>query len=242
MASRSQGPGVKGRRGQRRAVTPGTGEAGRGRRRPRSGYPVIGPGLILALLASAFILWSQRKETAPAPRSPASTPAGNSALSNIPLPAPAPDLAFALQQRSALRLSGQQVRQLQQLEQQFEQETAEARAELDQASQAFAREMRERAGKGVPLPELQEQTAVVGQLSRQLAAARRLYWARAVRILTPAQRGQAEALWVRQLLGVRKRASAFSPAGDASSDRPQPGEHSGLPVTLPGTRLRVGAR
>jgi len=154
MASRSQGPGVKGRRGQRRAVTPGTGEAGRGRRRPRSGYPVIGPGLILALLASAFILWSQRKETAPAPRSPASTPAGNSALSNIPLPAPAPDLAFALQQRSALRLSGQQVRQLQQLEQQFEQETAEARAELDQASQAFAREMRERAGKGVPLPEL----------------------------------------------------------------------------------------
>ena len=203
---------------------------------------VIGPGLILALLASGFVLWSQRKETALAPRNPASTPAGNSGLSNIPLPAPAPDLAFALRQRSALSLSRQQVRQLAQLEQQFEQETAEARAELDQASQAFAREMRERAGKGVPLPELQERTAVVGQLSRQLAAARRLYWARAVRILTPAQRGQAEALWVRQLLGVRKRASAFSPAGDASSGRPQPGEHCGLPVTLPGTRLRVGAR
>src|SRR5437879_380200 len=157
MASRNQRSGIRGQgsgvRGGRQTITPDIAAAGRGRRRRM----VIGPGLILALLASGFVLWSQRKETALAPRNPASTPAGNSGLSNIPLPAPAPDLAFALRQRSALSLSRQQVRQLAQLEQQFEQETAEARAELDQASQAFAREMRERAGKGVPLPELQEQ-------------------------------------------------------------------------------------
>src|SRR5947209_1840509 len=101
MASRNQRSGIRGQgsgvSGGRQTITPDIAAAGRGRRR----RVVIGPGLILALLASAFILWGERKETAPAPRSPASTPAGKSALSSIPPPAPAPDLAFVLRQRRA---------------------------------------------------------------------------------------------------------------------------------------------
>lgn len=167
--------------------------------RPRRLRMAIGPGLVLALAAAGLILWSQRNQVG-APPGGGVLP-GKPARTDIPPPPPAPELAFVLRQAPALALSKPQTRKLEQLAKQFEQATAGSRAELARASADFARQMRARAGNGITLSDLQKRAAAVSQLSRQLAAARRLYWARAARILTPAERARAEALWARQLGG-----------------------------------------
>src|SRR5207245_2148756 len=111
---------------------------------------------------------------------------------------PAPDLAFVLEQRGAFNLSARQHQQLIRLEQRFGRETEEIRLALDQASAEFTRQMQEGGRKRALLPDLEQRTAAVSQLSRQLSAARHVYWAHAARMLTPAQRARVEALWVQQ--------------------------------------------
>jgi len=165
--------------------------------RQRRRWMVFGPGLFVALVAAMLFLWGERQEAPIAPGGSLASARPVRQLNISPV-APAVDLAFVLQQRSALHLSERQADRLSHLEQRFQQETTDTRLALDQASAEFSREMQERGGKGVLLSDLQERTSAVSGLSSQLAAARQVYWASAVRVLTGAQRAQAEALWTRQ--------------------------------------------
>src|SRR5205823_4073198 len=134
----------------------------RGRAAVRRRWIVVGPGLVLALLAAALLLWIQRLEStrdAGTIRSSSTVDQSHHPHAGIQTPpAPAPDLSFVLHQRDSLHLSDRQSRQLGRLQKQFNQETQEDRAALTQASEAFAWQMRDQGARPALLPDIQERT------------------------------------------------------------------------------------
>lgn len=149
----------------------------------------FGPGLFLALVATA-VLWPRTQGEGPK--------LDRRAGATLPAPAPAPDLEWLLRKRDDLNLRPDQVAALDRLRNQQALETRTDREALDQASTEFNRQMMGDREKGLPLPQLQDRTAAVSQLSRRLAEGRHLYWTRAGRVLTAEQRQRAEEKWTQQ--------------------------------------------
>ena len=185
---------------------------------------VVGPGLIIALLASGGLVWGGntkwgvrddrgREELFDVTADP-DWPTLREARELKMVAAAGPLLASTpgVADEFAVRLADR-----------FDRETAGARAALRQATDDFARHMEGKAGKRVLLPDVQEQTASVSQLSRQLAAARRAVWARLSPVLTAEQRARwyqqtarEELMWGNALNPLDPR-TTLKPATDGGS-------------------------
>jgi hypothetical protein len=149
-----------------------------------------GPGLALAFLA-LWLAWPALR-----PGLPGSRPRlDGSTATPVPAPPVAPELSWVLEQREALGLSPAQVEKLRRQEARWERDTRALREALAQASAAFDREMGGLSSNGINVTDLQERAAPVSDLSRRLSEARRACWTGAAAVLTPAQKGQAEAAW-----------------------------------------------
>lgn len=177
----------------RRARPEGPGQsAGSGRKR----WLRVGPGLVLALLA-IVLLWPTLRDGMRSDRPRIE----RSQLAVIPAPPAAPELGWLLEQRDALELTPAQGEKLGRLKTRWDRETQSLREGLDEASREFERGIG--GGEGPPrsIQQIQERAAPLSELSRRLAEARRAYWSEAARLLTPAQRRQAEDAWTRRLGG-----------------------------------------
>lgn len=163
----------------------------------------FGPGLLLALLASA-IVWYRMASSGGGPRIERKTVA-------VPFtPAPsAPDPAWLLEQQKALRLSESQVKKLSRLRMRWDRNTQALREALEHASVAFEQSIPPPDGGRLSLEQLKKQAAPVSELSRQLLEARRAWWSEAATVLTPSQRQQAEQAWSRRLAPKPDRADTL---------------------------------
>ena len=131
---------------------------------------------------------------------------------------PVPEVAFLLDRRDKLRLSERQVASIAKLQSGWEKlyypKLEAANAAARETGEYLSRGGRGRiAGPPERVQKIEQQAAPVVVLSGEIAAARRRYWAEAMRVLTPEQRaiaaGEREADYVakRKALkdAVRKR-------------------------------------
>jgi hypothetical protein len=153
----------------------------------------IGPGLVLALVAS-LVVWHQLPPVAgTGPR------IERRRMDALPNPPPtAPDPAWLLEQRDALGLSAPQVRKLERLRARWDRNTRALQETLARASAEFEQGMRADSGRGQSIEQLRERAAPVSHLSRQLSDARRAWWSEAATLLTTSQRHRAEQAWGRR--------------------------------------------
>ena len=168
---------------------------------PKRRWFRLGPGLLLAIIASV-LLWRQLP-----PRTGGSTelPPPRIERKRVDIepvvPLSAPDPTWLLSQHEALGLSTAQVQKLRQLELRWSRDTRELQDALARVSGDFNRDMAATgSSKGVTLEALRQQAAPVSALSRQLAAARRAWWSEASSVLTPVQQKQVQARWQERLL------------------------------------------
>ena len=157
----------------------------------------VGPGLVLAAVASVFVLQRSPLQQSPVPasRPPEELPKYfGSPAPSAPVES-APDPQWLLTQRAVLSLSAAQSRRLQVLVSHWERDTQPLRAELARAQSRFEREMAQDKGRGVSLQVLRERAAPVTELSARMAAARGAWWGEASQVLGAAQRERARDLW-----------------------------------------------
>jgi hypothetical protein len=189
-------------------------------RRPRL---VFGPGLLIALLIAAFLVHREGllrphpgpvvvRDVAGTDRVGVRNPKmengkwkmenGKSDINHQPstinhhllqFPTPTPEVGWLLERRAALGLSDSQVHQLEQLQQEWEQATAEDRAMVEQAAAEFRGYLNQAQEQGHVRPQdLSQQGELVRELSGRLAAARQDFWERAMKILTATQRARVD--------------------------------------------------
>jgi hypothetical protein len=140
-----------------------------GHRAPGTGHRLLGPGLVLTLIASV-IVWRQFPPAGSGPLR-----IERSRLNAVPNPPATPDPAWLLEQQGMLGLNAAQVRQLSRLRRRWDHDTRALREALAHASAEFEQGMRADGGRGQSIEQLQERAAPVSQLSRQLSDARRAW-------------------------------------------------------------------
>ncbi|MBW3625668.1 MAG: hypothetical protein KY468_19925 [Armatimonadetes bacterium] len=156
--------------------------------------PWIGPGLVLALIAS-FVLWRKMpSEPSGPPRVIPTQRAGDPAS-----PPGAPDPSWLVKQKETLQLAPPQMERLRRLERRWDRETRALREALTQESARVDRALSQGDGQRVTLQQIQELAGPASDLSRQLSDARRAWWEEAGEALSPAQRKEAERLWSTRL-------------------------------------------
>ncbi|MBW3635002.1 MAG: hypothetical protein KY445_00880 [Armatimonadetes bacterium] len=171
----------------------------------------FGPGLLLAIIASA-IVWQRQPLRAPARTVPEaadylkSSSQAKDGAEFVPAFSTAPDPDWLLSQRTALALNAEQTRKMESLRARWQRETRASRAMLARASEQFERDMKSIKERAITLPELQERATSVTELSRQLAQARRAWWSEASGLLSVEQRQRAEREWARRFLAPPPRA------------------------------------
>ena len=154
----------------------------------------VGPGLILAILASVAV-WAFM------PREPSRPKILPSPAASAPAVASAPDPHWLLRQTDALGLTSAQVSKLGRLVARWDRNTAGLRRELDAATADLQKRMPGQPGTKLSVPQIQQEAAPMADLSRQMADARRAWWADARTVMTPDQRARAEAAWSEQWSG-----------------------------------------
>lgn len=164
--------------------------------RPRGSKirPWIGPGLVLALVASVIVWSNLPPEPSGPPRVIPTQRAGD------PAPPPgAPDPSWLVEQREKLQLTPPQMERLRRLERRWDRDTRALREALAQESARVSRALSQGDGQRVTLQQIQELAGPVSTLSLQLSDARRAWWEEAGKALSPAQRQEAERLWSARL-------------------------------------------
>lgn len=154
----------------------------------------VGPGLLLALLAVALI-WNRM------PRQPGPPPASKPEVirEETPRGAPsAPDPEWLLTKSRALGLRAEQEARLSALVERWRRDTRELRGQMEAAQADFESAMRAGEGRPAGIDEIRGRAAPITELSRQMADARRAWWAEASGVLSARQREQAETMWARR--------------------------------------------
>lgn len=164
------------------------------REQPAMRWFRFGPGLLLAI-AAILLVWPHLPRSGGGPPRIARTRADA-----VPNPPPgAPEPAWLLEQRHALRLSPPQVRKLNKLRARWDRDTQALRTALARSAAEFDRSMVAAGGQRATVQQLQERAAPVSEFSRQLLDARRAWWDEAATLLTGSQRRRAEQMWARRL-------------------------------------------
>lgn len=154
----------------------------------------VGPGLVLAILASIAV-WAFM------PRQPSRSTILPSSAALAPVAASAPDPHWLFHQARALGLTPAQASKLGRLVARWDRDTESLRGSLQSEAEAFQKGMADRAGKPANVQQVKQDAAPMASLSRQMADARRAWWADARTVLTPDQRAMAETAWANQWSG-----------------------------------------
>lgn len=164
--------------------------------RPRT----IGPFFLVAILLSAGILiWQKqqnqrRLDTLPPPRVEHQVIDEPDSAS-----VPPPDLVQA--QAARLKLTPQQLAQVDRLATAYGAELKPLQEQLASASAAYAGYQKtKQTQKQVPLAEIQAQMSEISGISTRMVALRQSYWPRLAAILSPDQQKQARRLWQEALM------------------------------------------
>ncbi|MCS6861022.1 MAG: hypothetical protein NZT92_11965 [Abditibacteriales bacterium] len=148
----------------------------------------FGPGIVVALILSAFVLYNRYQE--PAGRAPRIE---RTVLSDVGKAEAGviPEISSLLARREELKLTAQQVKEIEKLQAEWERVSAPLRAQADQAAERFQRWMEEAQQRGgVAIDEVQRRGAEVSALSARIVRQRHVYWESALQLLTAEQRQQ----------------------------------------------------
>ncbi len=151
----------------------------------------FGPGIAIALILSAFVLYNRYQEQAR--RTPPRLE--RTVLSDTDKPGAGviPEVSSLLARREELKLSAQQAKEIEKLQAEWERVSAPLREQADRAAEQFKAWMDEAQKRGrVAMSEVQERSAEVRELSAQLVRQHRTYWQSALKLLTEKQRAQVE--------------------------------------------------
>jgi hypothetical protein len=161
------------------------------RRGVRSRWLRIGPGLILAIVASVYIWVQNRPDLAARPDRPV--------VDRVPpvvaRPPATPEIADLLKQADALALTPHQRAAIARLVEEWAPESAERRREMDQAATAFNDYMRgARQRRKENTNEIYRNAAETSALTSDWLARKASFWQRGLAELRPEQRRQAMGL------------------------------------------------
>lgn len=170
----------------------------------------VGPGLVLAVVASIFI-WMR------ATRQPGHTPAGPLSAAAVQQAGvsrtSAPDPEWIMENAGTFHLTSDQAATMRRLAARWGRETRDLRGDLAAATKDFDAAMEAKGGGGIPLADVQRLGLPVSDLTRQLASARRSWWGEASTHLSAAQRTAVEEAWSRRF----ERRPTGQPAGQAKT-------------------------
>ncbi len=151
----------------------------------------FGPGIAIALILSAFVVYTRWQEQAR--RTPPRIERTVLSDSTKPDEGIIPEISSLLSRREELKLSAQQVKQIEKLQAEWERVATPLREQANRAAGQFRAWMDEAQKRGrVAMNEVQERGAEVRELSAQLVQQRRAYWQSALKLLTEEQRAQVE--------------------------------------------------
>jgi hypothetical protein len=151
----------------------------------------FGPGIAIALVLSAFVVYTRWQEQAR--RTPPRIERTVLSDTDKPNAGIIPEISSLLARREELKLSAQQVKEIEKLQAEWERVAAPLREQADRAAGQFRAWMDEAQKRGrVAMNEVQERGAEVRELSAQLVQQRRAYWQSALKLLTEEQRAQVE--------------------------------------------------
>ena len=163
---------------------------GRERASSRRFLPFIGPGLVLAVIASVLV-W----RLAPPNRTDAPRIERTRVTATLAAPATAPDPEWLLARRDSLGLDRAREERLARLATRWKRDTRALREAIDRESAEIDRAMSGKGSKNLSIDEVRDLAAPLSDLSRQLSAARSAWWSETSTVLRPDQRKRAEDLW-----------------------------------------------
>jgi len=149
---------------------------------------VLGPGLIIALALSVFLVW-RRMQPPQVARPVIVQHEGAIAATGVP------DPPFVLAQAEALKLAAEQRTEVKRLAEAYQKQTASQRKALDQAEQAARGKLSPASGKAPSPTDIQDASRGVAELSALLAEARVAAWPGLCEVLTAEQQEQAKQAW-----------------------------------------------
>jgi hypothetical protein len=149
---------------------------------------VIGPGLIIALALSVFLVW-RRVQPPQVARPVVIQHEGAIAATGVP------DPPFVLAHAEALKLSADQRTRVRQLAEAYGKQTAARRKALDQAEQDARQKLSQAPGRTPSPTDIEDASRGVAELSGLLAEARVAAWPGLCAVLTAEQQQQARQAW-----------------------------------------------
>lgn len=164
----------------------------------------IGPGLIIALALSIFIgakWFSTEKQMRAVDSAPPMVERHTVSLSGEENAGPTPEVGFILDRAEKLGLTADQIAEVRRLSSDWKKtygpRIAEANAAATKAQEYLANA---KGNRSTPVAHIQVEAGSLIALSREISAARRSYWDRAVNILTAGQRktlqNEREKAWI----------------------------------------------
>jgi hypothetical protein len=149
---------------------------------------VIGPGLIIALALSVFLVW-RRLQPPQVARPVIVQHEGAIAATGVP------DPPFVLAHEEALKLSADQRTRVRELAEAYGKQTAARRKALDQAEQDARQKLSPASGTAPSPTDIQDASGGVAELSGALAEARVAAWPGLCAVLSAEQQQQAKQSW-----------------------------------------------
>lgn len=149
----------------------------------------FGPGIAIALVISAVVVYYRYQEQnwRQPPR------IERTVVSDKPSAGVVPEISSLLLRREELKLSAQQVKEIEELQAEWQRASTSLHEKADKAAEQFKRWMDEAQKRGhVAIDEVQQHGAEVSALSAELVRQRRVYWESAMKLLTEEQRKQIE--------------------------------------------------
>lgn len=119
-----------------------------------------------------------------------------------------PEVSWLLQRSSQFHLTQTQTSALTKLRGEWDLKSKLIRTELDSASRDFQAFMRSRGGRA-SVSDIQSHSGPVSELSREYSGLRRVYWQKALGVLTKDQRASIEGV-LKRCEGVRRYGSGGS--------------------------------
>lgn len=166
----------------------------------------IGPGLIIALILAVLIAANWYRGEMRMRKAKSGPPIVERQITSSdldPQMGPAPQVSFLLERRGKLKLTHEQMRELESIQNEWKKLYGPKIAEANRVAEEAGRYLESSKRKGrTPTAQIQDRAAELIALSREISTARRRYWDRAMSALTVEQRKlvneQRESLWSRR--------------------------------------------
>lgn len=181
--------------------------------KPKRRWLNIGPGIILALAASAFIASGWVKTEMATRRQHSAPPIIERQVISSAYEeksGPTPEIKFIIDRSGKIGLTDAQLSKLRVLQSQWHTYYDPKIAQANQAAEKTREYLNDAKGRSrTPIPQIQSEAGGLIALSAEISTARRSYWSRAVNVLTPIQRdivqSEREADWAARIRATSTR-------------------------------------